>query len=68
MWRLDIDVGCLPQSLCTLVLETWSLMEPGTHQLGNPLWLASPRDSHVSTVLGLGLQARTTVTSFRVSA
>lgn len=43
-------------------------MEPGTHQLGKPLWLASPRDSYVSTVLGLGLQARTTVTSFRVSA
>lgn len=68
MWRLDIDVGCLPQSLCTLVLETWPLVDPGTHQLGKSLWLANPRDSHVSTVLGLGLQARTTMASFRVRA
>lgn len=34
MWTVEVNVGCFPPSLSTILFETKSLTEPGAPQLG----------------------------------
>lgn len=58
-WRPEINIGCLPKALSTVVFETKLSLNL---QLTN--LVASPRDPSVSTSPTVRLQVHTTATSF----
>ena len=57
--RVEVYIGCLPQSLSTLVFDGWSFIKPGTCKTS---WLVIPTFLLVSASSVLGEQAQATTT------
>lgn len=56
--RSEVNARCSSPSLSSLLFESGSLLEPGTHQTGLPV---SFQDPPVSTMQTLGLQVCATM-------
>lgn len=62
VWRPEVDNGCLPQSLSTLVFETRTLAESRVHWLVQTGWTVS--QSPLDVPLVQGLQTFATISGF----